>query len=141
MKHPCRGTSQPLRANDPAAWMLGDDHPTSKPQVHSSSCYICLDPEFARMGLPLCRSCEQCGEGKGHVPADDDTCTVCGHIEMDPEDLFYLDKASEIGIAILPRAGGVICIPSDRGLDVEAKLEAWRSMFTYPSPEDPCSSF
>lgn len=33
------------------------------------------------MGLPLCGPCCQCRlNGKdGHVPADDDTCSVCGH--------------------------------------------------------------
>jgi hypothetical protein len=42
--------------------------------VYNSECYICQDPEFALMGLPLCYPCNFCG---GHVPADDTVCTDC----------------------------------------------------------------
>jgi len=38
-------------------------------------CYICQDPEFALMGMPLCRKCPACG---GHVQADDTVCWQCG---------------------------------------------------------------
>lgn len=72
---------------DPAAWMLHDGH-TSKPVVYSDGCYICRDPEFAQMGLPLCRPCPECvrqGRGQGHIPADDTECTDCGY-EDGPED-------------------------------------------------------
>lgn len=64
--------------------LLLDEH-TSKPEVYESTCYICRDPEFAQMGLPLCKPCSVCSsltEKKGHVPADDSVCTVCGHDQM-----------------------------------------------------------
>lgn len=48
------------------------------PVVHKEGCYICEDPEFAQMGLPLCRRCPWC---KGHVPADDSRCDSCGRDE------------------------------------------------------------
>lgn len=50
--------------------------------VHDDDCYICRDPEFAMMGLPLCYACSKC---KGHVPADDCICTVCGHDQRTDE--------------------------------------------------------
>lgn len=102
--------------DDPAAWMLHDGK-TSKhaPGVQEvgllHSCYVCADPEFAQMGLPLCRPCPECqrnqqdcqacggtgglpdhtpctdclSTGKlglpGHIPADDSVCDCCGHEE------------------------------------------------------------
>lgn len=62
------------KPNDPAYWMLHDGI-KSTPVVYSPDCYICNDPEYARMNLPLCRKCPRCG---GHIPADDDTCDDCG---------------------------------------------------------------
>ena len=47
----------------------------SEPTVYSSECYICNDPDFAQMGLPLCFSCSECG---GHCAADDPACDDCG---------------------------------------------------------------
>jgi hypothetical protein len=73
---------QQMKTDDPAYWMLRDGH-TSTPEVHDDTCAICIDPEFAAMGLPLCKACPQCsekaGENAGHVPADDIACTVCGN--------------------------------------------------------------
>lgn len=43
--------------------------------AHSNTCYICRDPEFALMGLPLCTPCPKC---HGHVAADDTCCDDCG---------------------------------------------------------------
>jgi hypothetical protein len=43
--------------------------------VHRDGCYICRDPEFAVMGLPLCRKCPRCA---GHIAADDEVCDDCG---------------------------------------------------------------
>lgn len=65
--------SVPLRKSDPAYWMLHDDR-TTTPVIHRDGCYICEDKEFARMGLPLCKQCPQCG---GHIPADDTRCDDC----------------------------------------------------------------
>jgi hypothetical protein len=65
--------------------MLDDDF-TSTPVVHDDGCYICCDPEFAQMGLPLCRRCPECvrtGRGDGHVPADDTVCSDCGYDELE----------------------------------------------------------
>ena len=50
------------------------------PVVHSATCYICNDPEYAQMGLPLCRKCPKCG---GHIPADDYACDSCGYDERE----------------------------------------------------------
>lgn len=66
---------------DPAYWMLKDSK-TTTPTVHRDDCYICRDPEFAQMGLPLCKPCPKCsaekGEPAGHVSADDEECSDCG---------------------------------------------------------------
>ena len=83
--------SVPLRRDDPAYWMLeqGRNDPYQAHQAakarsgFDAHCYICNDPEFALMGLPLCRPCEKC-EG-GHVPADDNRCTKCGAEEEEPD--------------------------------------------------------
>lgn len=76
--------SVPLRADDPAYWMLqrGREDPSWRSTRHvpiHQDCYICVDPEFELMGLPLCYKCPFCEDG-GHVPADD---TVCTHCEQD----------------------------------------------------------
>jgi len=56
----------------------------STPTVYRESCYICRDPEFAQMGLPLCSLCPSCKTG--HVPADDPVCDDCGFdLQMDWE--------------------------------------------------------
>lgn len=64
---------------DPAYSLLTDSF-TSKPveSIYRESCYICTDPEFAQMGLPLCRKCPVCG---GHISADDTECWDCGYEE------------------------------------------------------------
>ena len=73
-----------MKPDDPAYWMLergrNDPSQRSTTVVHDDGCYICNDPEFALMGLPLCYPCSKC---KGHVPADDTTCTVCGHDQQE----------------------------------------------------------
>ena len=63
----------PLPPDDPCQFMLHDDI-TSQPTFHRKGCYICEDPEFAQMGLPLCYPCRFC---KGHVAADDTVCDDC----------------------------------------------------------------
>ena len=70
--------SIPLKSSDPAYWMLekglrGDPDwvtPTHD-EIYNSNCYICTDPEFALMGLPVCKPCSECG---GHLAADDSVC-------------------------------------------------------------------
>jgi hypothetical protein len=79
-------TLHPTKPDDPAYQLLLDDH-TSTPieGLYRQTCFICRDPEFAQMGLPLCYPCVVC---KGHVPADDSVCEN-GHENnpsmMDPE--------------------------------------------------------
>jgi hypothetical protein len=62
------------RPHDPAFTLLLDGK-HSVPRVHRRGCYICEDPEFAAMGMPLCMPCARCG---GHIPADDESCDDCG---------------------------------------------------------------
>lgn len=86
------GAFGPDDKGDPAYALLLDDF-TSTPVVFLAGCYICEDPEFAQMGLPLCRKCPECvrqGRGDGHIPADDTACSVCGY-EDGPED--YPDRS------------------------------------------------
>lgn len=66
-----------MQPGDPAYHLLLDDV-TSTPVVHKAGCYICEDPEFAQMGLPLCRKCPKCA---GHIAADDVVCDDCGYDE------------------------------------------------------------
>lgn len=72
--------SVPMKPSDPAYFLLerGLKDPTqrSKTTVYKEGCYICEDPEFSLMGLPLCQPCSKCG---GHVAADDSVCDACGH--------------------------------------------------------------
>lgn len=92
--------SRPLQETDPAYWMLEQGRAKvesgegiKKSSVYNSSCYICRDPEFALMGLPLCYPCVvvtdgvQCG---AHTPADDVECAN-GH--TDPR---FIDAMEEL---------------------------------------------
>lgn len=88
----CLGVNEPggprqMKTDDPAYWMLKDGHVSTK-EVHRDDCYICRDPEYAQMGLSLCKPCPQCSETElkggapmtqGHVPADDEECSDCGY--------------------------------------------------------------
>lgn len=78
--------------HDPAYFLLKDGHASST-TVYHRGCYICEDPEFAQMGLPLCRECPECrkagrlapepNRGYGHVAADGGECSECGHDEYE----------------------------------------------------------
>lgn len=76
--------STPMKPSDPAYWMLEqglrDPSKRSVPEAYRADCYICKDPEYALMGLPLCFRCAKCG---GHVPADDSRCDDCGADQQD----------------------------------------------------------
>ena len=74
---------------DDPAYMLLQDGFTSTPTVYKRGCYICEDPEFAQMGLPLCKPCPRCG---GHVAADDSQCDDCGLDELD----WYMGFAQDL---------------------------------------------
>ena len=74
-------SSTVTKSDDPAYSLLMDDFTTEPiPEIYRSTCYICRDPEFAQMGLPLCRKCPKCKE---HIPADDTVCSDCNYDEMD----------------------------------------------------------
>lgn len=68
------------RPQDPAYSLL-DNVPRTKQVVYRSTCYICRDQEYARMGLPLCNPCCNCAAlgNSGHIPADDGECEDCQH--------------------------------------------------------------
>jgi hypothetical protein len=70
--------TQRMKNDDPAYWMLKDDF-NSTPSAYNLKCYICRDPEYAQMGLPLCYPCYKCG---AHVPADDCICDN-GHNQLE----------------------------------------------------------
>ena len=73
--------TRPLPPDDPCRFMLYDGI-TSTPTVYRDGCYICEDPEFAQMGLPLCYPCRFCG---GHVAADDTICDECDKEQQENE--------------------------------------------------------
>lgn len=78
--------------DDPAYWLLTDEnthHSVPNQSIFRENCYICRDPEFAQMGLPLCKPCEACG---GHVAADDTECWDCGE---DAQELYYKAREAE----------------------------------------------
>lgn len=83
--------SVPMKSNDPAYWMLFDGH-KSTPVTYREYCYICIDPEFAKMGLPLCRVCPIC---KGHIPADDSVCDDCSYDEFEAYEAACVAEAEE----------------------------------------------
>lgn len=85
--------------DDPAHILLTDGH-TTTPSVYRKGCYICEDPEFAQMGLPLCRPCPNCstiaGEPAGHIAADDCVCDDC---DYDQEEAYLAEQAAKEGPA------------------------------------------
>lgn len=66
------------KPNDPAQALLQNPNIYSTPDlgIYRENCYICVDPEFAAMGMPLCKPCVVCKTG--HVAADDTICDDCG---------------------------------------------------------------
>ena len=82
--------SPKMKPSDPAYWMLSDGHETNPdPDIYNENCYICTDPEFAQMGLPLCYKCMICG---GHVPADDTVCDNGHNQPTDPHEELQIRK-------------------------------------------------
>lgn len=78
--------SVPMKPSDPAYWMLLDEFTTTPVEsIYRDNCYICTDPEFAQMGMPLCYECIECS---GHVAADDSVCendhenNPCAEVEL-----------------------------------------------------------
>jgi len=87
--------SVPMRKDDPAYWLLEEGLSGKREikvsKVYDSNCYICNDPEFALMGLPLCYPCILCG---AHVAADDEVCKN-GHWQEE-----YWEADIEAGLEI-----------------------------------------
>lgn len=124
--------SIPMKPSDPAYWMLFDDF-TTTPEIHRSYCYICNDPEFAQMGLPLCRICPRC---EGHIAADDTGCDDCGFDEIDEhfgfrtvqDILTWFDEAPAALIKKLSNELG--------GYSLENQEEILRGDYSHVSTED-----
>lgn len=78
---------------DPAYQLMQNPNIYSVPNdsIYRDDCYICVDPEFAMMGLPLCKPCPQCG---GHCPADDVECEN-GH---DLYELYMIEQDKNVDI-------------------------------------------
>jgi hypothetical protein len=96
--HAAGNASVAANPSDPSFWMLFDGRITH-PVVHQDGCYICEDPEYGQMGLPLCCPCPAClraQRGLGHIPADDTVCTECGE-EHGPGD--YDENGDITGIS------------------------------------------
>ena len=76
--------SVPLKTSDPCYWMLeqgrADPSKQSIPTAYDEDCFICRDPEFALMGLPVCYPCSKC---QHHIAADDPRCAGCGYDNSD----------------------------------------------------------
>lgn len=74
---PLYHSPNPLPLSDPAYWMLEKGlrdeswRTPTHPEIYSDKCYICKDPEFSLMGLPVCKPCPMCG---AHLAADDSEC-------------------------------------------------------------------
>lgn len=84
------------------AILFEDGYTSTSNAEYDSRCYICRDPDFSAMGLPLCRTCDECknrGEPRrqGHVPADDTVCTICGTDEHDTPEFEEYHKKQEAG--------------------------------------------
>lgn len=85
---PIYNTPNPLPLSDTARWMLQrgiDEYEgrvpntgwISESEVYNPRCYICKDPEFALMDMPLCYPCDSLVDGVvcgAHIPADDTVC-------------------------------------------------------------------
>jgi hypothetical protein len=88
--------SVPMKTSDPAYWMLEEGLSGKRKikvsPVYNETCYICNDPEFALMGLPLCYSCYLCG---GHVAADDMICDNGHNQEDDPKFIEFMNQSEE----------------------------------------------
>lgn len=80
MSTPSRHGTPRIGPHDPARKLLSDEF-KSIPKVCRDSCYICIDMEFARLGMTLCNLCCACASRgtEGHIAADDQTCDDCGH--------------------------------------------------------------
>jgi len=104
-----------MKPGDPAYWMLSDGV-ESTPTVYNPTCYICNDPEFAQMGLPLCYACLICG---AHVPADDIECDN-GHMNpTDPIEELQIRKEHNLDITwdLRQKAKEMMDHDVDAGLD------------------------
>lgn len=72
-------TYRPMDYEDPAQVLVSQGGFTV-PTIYRQGCLICMDPEYALMGMTLCRPCPVCN---GHIPGDDTTCDDCAYDLMD----------------------------------------------------------
>lgn len=77
----------PMPQGDPAQALIASAGMTV-PTIYRQGCYICMDPEFALMGMSLCRVCPDCG---GHIPGDDVVCDDC-HYDLTWPDVTREDE-------------------------------------------------
>lgn len=98
--------SEPMKKSDPAYWLLEEGLSGKRKikvaEVYNPTCYICTDPEFALMGLPLCYKCYLCG---AHVPADDMICDNGHNQEDDPR---FLEQEEEQEISFVEKESKLI---------------------------------
>lgn len=86
-----------MSPDDPAYFMLDNPNiPRTPVTVYLEGCYICEDDEFARMGLPLCYPCTECG---GHVAADDTVCDECGYDSYPYGEELDSPELDEVGLS------------------------------------------
>lgn len=84
--------SQPLKPSDPAYFLLerGRRDPSFRTPtpIFKKGCYICEDPEFSMMGLPVCKPCPVLVDGQpcgAHWAADDSVCDKGCDVQADYE--------------------------------------------------------
>jgi hypothetical protein len=106
--------------HDPAYALLMDPDVYSTPNldIYRDNCYICRDPEFSQMGLPLCKPCEICKVG--HVAADDTICDRCG---ADAQELYLMEQEKAI-TACKANSGHLFTEWTDRSMPAHIKIEA-----------------
>lgn len=108
--HAAGNASVAANPSDPAFFMLLDGHVTV-PVVHRDGCYICEDPEFAAMGLPLCSPCPDCVRERMEV------CPVCSGRGATPDNAACHDCLA-VGFT-----GGMGHIPADDDLCDECNYQ------------------
>lgn len=133
--HAAGNASVALNPDDLAHFMLFDKH-VSHPVVFDRRCYICRDPEFAAMGMPLCTPCPWCVREKMELcPAchgtrglpDGPLCEACrlqgysgtlGHIAAD--DTVCDECGYEHGPQDYDENGLITGVPAEKALFIRS---------------------
>jgi hypothetical protein len=105
--------------HDPAYALLIDPDIYSTPNldIYRDDCYICRDPEFAMLGMPLCKPCTECKVG--HVAADDTVCDRCG---ADAQELYMIERERQI-TTCKANSGHLFTEWQDRSMPAAVKWE------------------